>query len=90
MIRLFRRISSQYPKCGILKASVIVLTMAFLYPVIGSVLFSKTGCTMGGGVGAGMTGARGAAVVVGVSLDNGDGVNSVGDGDESKIQQNNL
>ncbi len=68
----------------------MVLTIAFLYPVMGSVLSSRIGCTMGGGVGAGMTGARGAAVVVGVSLDEGDGVYSVGEGTVSEIQQANL
>jgi hypothetical protein len=57
---------------------------------MGSVLFSRTGCAMGGGVGAGITGARGAAVVVGVSLDKGEGVNSVGGGNVSEIQPINV
>ena len=89
VISLLRTTSSEKPKCGIFKALVIAFTIAFLYPVMGSVLSSRTGCTMGGGVGAGITGARGAVVVVGVSLDKGDGVCTVGEGTVSKIKQKN-
>ena len=63
----------------------MVLTIAFFMPVMGSVLSSSTGCAMGSGVGAGITGARGAVVVVGISLDKGDGVCTVGGGTVSKI-----
>ena len=52
---------------------------------MGSVLSSSTGRAMAGGVGAGITGARGAVVVVGISLDKGDGVCTEGGGTVSKI-----
>lgn len=51
---------------------------------MGSVLSSRTGCRMGGGVGAATTGARGEVVAVGTSLVKGDRVGSVGEGTVSE------
>lgn len=65
----------------------MVFTIAFLYPVIGSVLSSRAGCRMGRWVGANFSDAGGGAVV-GVSIGNVGGMCSVGEGITSKITRN--
>lgn len=65
----------------------MVFTIAFLYPVIGSVLSSRAGCRMAGGVGANFSDVGGGAVV-GVSIGNVGGMCLVGEDIASKITRN--